>query len=85
MQSPVVGTGLYGRTHRIAGSGLEAECRALRGSAVLAPGEALVTHGHNLPAAHVVHAVIAKHPGPQARALVELAVDTVFAIITKQA
>ena len=52
---------------------------------MLAPGEALVTHGHNLPAAHVVHAVIAKHPGPQARALVELAVDTVFAIITKQA
>jgi len=48
------GTGLDGNIHKVAGSGLLAECRALRGCRV---GEAKMTKGHSLSVKHVIHTV----------------------------
>lgn len=47
-----IGGGVAGAIHRAAGTGLEAECRPL---APIAPGEAVITAGHNLPNRFVVH------------------------------
>ncbi|MCI0496868.1 MAG: macro domain-containing protein [Thermoplasmata archaeon] len=47
-----MGGGVAGAIHRAAGPGLEAECRPL---APIGPGEAVITGGHGLPNAHVVH------------------------------
>jgi O-acetyl-ADP-ribose deacetylase (regulator of RNase III) len=52
------GGGVSGAIHRAAGPGLAREAAALvavRGP--LAPGEAAITGGHDLPASHVVHAL----------------------------
>ncbi|TVP76481.1 macro domain-containing protein [Thioalkalivibrio sp.] len=47
-----IGGGVAGAIHRAAGPGLEAECQAL---APIAPGEAVITAGHNLPNRFIVH------------------------------
>ena len=46
------GGGVAGAIHRAAGPGLEEECRPL---APISPGEAVITGGHDLPNAHVIH------------------------------
>ncbi len=46
------GGGVAGALHRAAGPGLARECRPL---APIAPGEAVITSGHDLPNAHVIH------------------------------
>ncbi len=47
-----IGGGVAGAIHRVAGAGLEAECRPL---APIRPGEAVITGAHNLPNKHVIH------------------------------
>ena len=47
-----MGGGVAGAIHRAAGPGLEQECRPL---APITPGEAVITSGHDLPNAHVIH------------------------------
>ena len=46
------GGGVAGAIHRAAGSGLTDETRPL---APIQPGEAVITGGHDLPNAHVIH------------------------------
>ena len=46
------GGGVAGAIHRAAGPGLEEEARFL---APIAPGEAVMTGGHDLPNRHVIH------------------------------
>jgi O-acetyl-ADP-ribose deacetylase len=46
------GGGVAGAIHRAAGPELEEECRPL---APIAPGEAVITSGHGLPNAYVIH------------------------------
>lgn len=46
------GGGVAGIIHRAAGPGLSEECRPL---APIEPGEAVITGGHNLPNAYVIH------------------------------
>ena len=47
-----IGGGVAGAIHRAAGPGLEEETRPL---APIKPGEAVITGGHELPNAHVIH------------------------------
>lgn len=47
-----IGGGVAGAIHRAAGPGLEEETRPL---APIAPGQAVITSGHDLPNAHVIH------------------------------
>lgn len=47
-----MGGGVAGAIHRVAGPGLEEECRAF---APIRPGQAVLTSGHNLPNKYVVH------------------------------
>lgn len=47
-----IGGGVAGAIHRAAGPGLTEETRPL---APIQPGEAVITGGHNLPNAHVIH------------------------------
>jgi O-acetyl-ADP-ribose deacetylase (regulator of RNase III) len=46
------GGGVAGAIHRAAGPGLAEECRAY---APIAPGQAVISAGHDLPNPHVVH------------------------------
>ncbi len=46
------GSGVAGAIHRAAGPGLAEECRSL---APIVPGQAVITAGHGLPNAHVIH------------------------------
>lgn len=46
------GGGVAGAIHRVAGPGLEEECRPL---APIKPGEAVITGGHRLPNKYVIH------------------------------
>jgi O-acetyl-ADP-ribose deacetylase (regulator of RNase III) len=46
------GGGVAGAIHRAAGAGLAAECRPL---APIAPGQAVITGGHDLPNPWVIH------------------------------
>jgi len=46
------GGGVAGAIHRVAGPGLDRECRAL---APILPGEAVITGGHNLRNPYVIH------------------------------
>jgi O-acetyl-ADP-ribose deacetylase len=46
------GGGVAGAIHRAAGPGLAEECRAL---APIAPGQAVITGGHDLPNSYVIH------------------------------
>ena len=48
------GGGMAGALHRAAGPGLAEECRPL---APIEVGQAVVTGGHDLPTAHVIHAL----------------------------
>ena len=47
-----IGGGVAGAIHRAAGPGLEKECIAL---GPIRPGKAVISGGHNLPNAHVIH------------------------------
>lgn len=47
-----IGGGVAGALHRAAGPGLARECRPM---APIAPGEAVITSGHDLPNPHVIH------------------------------
>jgi len=47
-----IGGGVAGAIHRIAGPGLEEECRPL---APIRPGQAVITGGHDLPNRRVIH------------------------------
>lgn len=47
-----IGGGVAGAIHRAAGPGLAEECAPL---APIGPGEAVITSGHGLPNAHVIH------------------------------
>lgn len=49
-----IGGGVAGALHRAAGPGLAQETRPM---APIKPGEAVITGGHNLPNAHVIHAL----------------------------
>lgn len=46
------GGGIAGALHRAAGPGLAEECRP---KAPITPGQAVITGGHQLPNAHVIH------------------------------
>ena len=47
-----IGGGVAGAIHRAAGPGLEKECLPL---GPIRPGQAVISGGHNLPNAHVIH------------------------------
>ena len=47
-----IGGGVAGAIHRAAGPGLEKECIPL---GPIRPGKAVISGGHNLPNAHVIH------------------------------
>ena len=47
-----IGGGVAGAIHRAAGPGLEQECIPL---SPIRPGDAVISGGHNLPNAHVIH------------------------------